>query len=42
MSPYERGHISDGVKEEFFNAGETVIREGDEGSTFFMIVEGEL
>ena len=42
LSPYERGHISDGVKEDFAKAGDYVIRQGDEGNTFFMIVEGEL
>lgn len=41
MDDYERGQLSDNIKEETYNEGEFIVKEGDHGDIFFFIVEGE-
>ena len=41
MDSYERSKLADAVKEEWFEADDTVIREGEEGNTFYMVMSGE-
>ena len=38
---YERSKIADTIKEQTFASGEAVIREGEEGNTFYIIISGE-
>ena len=40
MDPYERSKLGDAVKEMKFKRNEYIIVEGDEGSSFYLIVEG--
>lgn len=40
MDPYERSKLGDAVHEEVFKKGDYIIREGEEGSTFYLISEG--
>jgi len=40
MDPYERQKIADALKEEKYNKGKFIIREGDIGDKFFIISEG--
>ena len=40
MDPYERSKINDALKEETFEKDQYIIREGDNGNTFYFIVEG--
>ena len=40
MDPYERSKIGDALKEEKFQNGDYIIREGQSGDKFFMISEG--
>ena len=42
MEVYERSVLSDAFIEEAFNAGDVVIRKGDEGHKFYLVEEGEL
>jgi cAMP-dependent protein kinase regulator len=41
MDHYERSKLADALKEEKFNPGEYVIKEGEIGEKFYMILEGE-
>lgn len=41
MDNYERMKLSDAFKEEKYNTGDHVIREGDSGNVFYFIQEGE-
>ena len=41
MEPYERSKLADAFKEEFLAAGTTIIKEGDEGTVFYLIEDGE-
>lgn len=41
MDNYERGKLCDAVKEDNYKKGETVIKEGNVGNEFFIVVEGE-
>ena len=41
MDPYERAKIADAFKEEKFSAGEFVIKEFDQGDTFYFVEEGD-
>jgi tRNA(Glu) U13 pseudouridine synthase TruD len=42
MEKYERTKIADAFKEQWFNEGDYIIKQGDkEGNEFFMIIEGE-
>jgi cAMP-dependent protein kinase regulator len=40
MDPYERSKLADGAKIENYKKGDYVIRQGEEGNTFFLIEEG--
>jgi len=42
IDPYERSQICDVLKEFTFNPGEYVIRQGDIGDSFFIVVTGKL
>lgn len=42
MEPYERTKLADAFKEENYKAGDFIIREGEEGSVFYLVEEGEL
>lgn len=42
MEKYERTKLADAFKEEWFETGEFIIRQGDkDGSSFYMIIEGQ-
>ena len=41
MDHYERSKLADAIKEEKFQPGEYIIRQGEEGNIFYMIMEGE-
>jgi cAMP-dependent protein kinase regulator len=41
MEPYERSKLADAFKEEAYQAGETIIKEGDEGNVFYIVEQGE-
>ena len=41
VSIYERSQIADAIKEQKFNPGDYVIKQGEIGDTFYMISEGE-
>ena|ERR1700733_4218579 len=41
MNAYERSKLADAVKEEYFDEDATVIKEGEEGNKFYMIMSGE-
>ena len=40
MDPYERSKLGDAVREERFNDGDYIIRQGTPGETFYMLAEG--
>jgi small-conductance mechanosensitive channel/CRP-like cAMP-binding protein len=42
FSPEERGDLARSANERRFGRGETLIREGDEGHTFYVILSGEV
>jgi len=42
LSDEARGRVADGVRERRFAAGETVVREGDRGSSMFIVESGRL
>jgi cAMP-dependent protein kinase regulator len=41
MDHYERSKLADAIKEASFSAGDFVIKQGEEGNKFFVILEGE-
>ena len=41
MDHYERSKIADVIKEVTFQPGDYVIKEGEEGSQFFIIIKGQ-
>jgi cAMP-dependent protein kinase regulator len=41
MDAYERSKLADAFIEESFKPGEFIIREGEEGETFYMIETGD-
>lgn len=41
MDAYERSKLADAIKEEWHDPDQYIIREGDEGNTFFLIMSGE-
>jgi len=41
MDDYERSQISEAFKDAKFEAGETIIKQGEEGRDLFFLVEGE-
>lgn len=42
IDPYERSRICDVLKDMSFGVGEYVIRQGDMGDKFYIVVEGQL
>ncbi len=42
MEPYERTKLADAFKEESYKPGDYIIREGEEGSVFYLVQEGEV
>ena len=40
MDPYERSKLGDAVREHTFKKNDYIIREGEEGSVFYLISEG--
>jgi cAMP-dependent protein kinase regulator len=41
MDEYERSKLADALKEEWHNEGDFVIREGDDGNVFYLVMSGE-
>jgi len=41
MDAYERSKLADAFVEETYKPGEFIIREGEEGETFYMIESGD-
>jgi cAMP-dependent protein kinase regulator len=41
MEPYERSKVADALRQETFEAGATIVNQGDPGDKFFIIEEGE-
>lgn len=41
LTPYERSKIADALESSKFSAGETIIKEGDQGTTFYLVASGE-
>lgn len=41
MDHYERSKLADAIKEEKFEAGDYIIKEGENGNVFYIISEGE-
>ena len=41
MDSYERSKLADAVKEVYFDVDDMVIKEGEEGNCFYMVMEGE-
>jgi cAMP-dependent protein kinase regulator len=41
LSSYERSKIADALESQKFAAGDIIIKEGDQGSTFYIVVDGE-
>ena len=42
IEPYEKDQVCDSLKEEEFSAGDYIVRQGDDGDRFYIIVEGKL
>jgi cAMP-dependent protein kinase regulator len=40
MDHYERSKLADAIKEEKFEADDLIIRQGEPGNSFYLIVEG--
>ena len=41
MEKYERTKLADAFKEHWFEEGDVIIKEGDAGNEFYMIMEGD-
>ena len=41
MDTYERSKLADALKEQWFEADQHVINEGEEGNSFYMLMSGE-
>ncbi len=41
MDNYERSKLGDALKDVHYQAGDTVIREGDQGDVFYFIEKGQ-
>lgn len=42
IDPYEKEQLCDTLKEEEFQAGSYVVKQGDQGDRFYIIAEGKL
>jgi cAMP-dependent protein kinase regulator len=42
MESYERARLAEALKEECYQGGNFIIREGESGQVFYMVLEGEL
>lgn len=40
MDHYERSKMADAVKEKKFNGGDSIIKQGEDGTVFYILVEG--
>lgn len=40
MDHYERSKLADAVKEKKFQGGDTIIKQGDQGDVFYIMVDG--
>lgn len=40
MEHYERSKLADVIKETKFHQGEVIIKQGEAGETFYILVEG--
>jgi len=40
MDVYERSQIADAIKEQTFQPGEAIIRQGEPGNCFYIVVDG--
>jgi len=40
MDHYERSKMVDAIKDVKFKAGETIIKQGEQGDIFYILVEG--
>lgn len=41
MDSYERSKLADAIKEQWFQPDEYVIKEGEEGNCFYLVMSGE-
>lgn len=41
MDEYERAKLADAFKEEWYLTGDVVIKEGDQGNCFYLVMSGE-
>lgn len=41
MDNYERSKLCDAFKEENFNANEYIVKQGESGNKFYLLVNGE-
>jgi len=41
MDHYERSKLADAIKEQNFKPGDVIIREGEEGNVFYIIIDGQ-
>lgn len=40
MAAYERSKLADAINERWYNADDVIIREGDQGDFFFLVMQG--
>lgn len=41
MQKYERTKLADAFREQWFEDGDVIIKEGDDGNEFYLIMEGD-
>lgn len=41
VDAYERSKVADALKSQLYHAGDTIIREGEAGDTFYLLLDGE-